>query len=313
MNLVFNELSVSPRQLPIYEADEIWQSFIKTYSFIVKTTSISRSIITSIDINNIEISKGYYVSQWRNSTTVDKDDKRRFLGMCERQQLNMPQTKDFEYVQYGELSGDGLLLSYEYDMPLISIPSDDKWKESVLKCVVYNLNYSDEERDVELVNIYDQRSYTDNEKLIESDRMQKLLDIRTSNELLEAFSSEFPSLILHSNAQKQIQNVVDKHHLKIIIRELNGLEQVMSKWDGNQFDVTEYPPRYISFESQATLQQYEDEHTFIWEGTKLVVSYHVRYTGLDKPGRIYFYPLKKQKKCLVCSLLTKLPTVNDPH
>lgn len=59
-------------------AERIFEQFINTYSKAVKGTSgFERTILTSVDLNSLELTKGYYVSQWRNNTQ-DKDMLRRF-------------------------------------------------------------------------------------------------------------------------------------------------------------------------------------------------------------------------------------------
>ena len=46
---------------------------------------MDRGVFTSIDINAIELYPGYYLSQWRNSKEIDRDEKRILLSLCQRQ------------------------------------------------------------------------------------------------------------------------------------------------------------------------------------------------------------------------------------
>lgn len=312
MEMVFNEISVVRENLTTLDANNLFSSFLQTYSKAVASDlGISRSIITAIDFNALEISSGYYVAAWRNSPTVDKDDKMRLLGICERQNISVPSTEDYQFVQYDDSVGKGLQMAYENQNSLISIPSSDNWKQNVIQATLYDVE-NNEENQILLKNIYSDESLDVHNDWLKSEKSKEYSKIRTPDTFLSNISTLFPSLVFHRNALAQIKNQINPVNIPTILEKLLILEKYFSDWDGGKFERSAFPRRFISPESDETLSRFKAEHTFEWEGSSVLVSYHVRYTGGDIPGRIYIYPQHEQKKCLICSLYTKLPTVNDP-
>lgn len=311
MEMVFNEMSVSKEQLSTLDANKMFSSFLHTYSDAVRfNLGFSRSLTTPIDFNALEISSGYYIAQWRNSPSIDKDDKIRFLGICERQNISTPSTEDYQFVQHSDIVGKGFQIAYEKQRPLISIPSAENWKQHTIECLLYDVE--NEEKQIILKNIYCDESLKTHNEWIKSETKKEHLKIKTSDAFLSSIPSLFPSLVFHRNALAQIKSQVNPVNIPTIVEKLLELEKYFSVWDGGKFDRSAFPPRFISAESGETLSRYKSEHTFEWNGSHILVSYHVRYTGGDIPGRIYISPQHNQRKCLVCSLHTKLPTVSNP-
>ena len=62
-------------------------------------------------------------------------------------------------------------------------------------------------------------------------------------------------------------------------------------------------------ESEATLKQFSQEHTFgLPDGSVKRFSWHVRYTG-GYAGRIFFHPVPERKVIYIGHVGHKLPTV----
>lgn len=311
MEMIFNELSVSKERLSVLDANELFSCFLNTYSnAVVADFGISRSITTPQDFNDLEISLGYYVAQWRNSSSVDRDEKRRFLGICERQNISTPSTEDYQFLQFGDTVGRGLQIAYEKQRPLISIPSDESWKQHEIESLLCDVE-NEEENKIFLKNIYCDESLRTHSDWIKNETEKEHLKIRTAEAFLSNIPTLFPSLIFHHTALTQIRSQVNPVNIPTIVEKLLMLEKYFSTWDGGKFERSEFPPRFVSPESEATLSRFKADHSFEWEETNLLVSYHVRYTGGNIPGRIYIYPFHEQRKCLICSLHTKLPTVSD--
>ena len=98
--------------------------------------------------------------------------------------------------------------------------------------------------------------------------------------------------------------------LRSILGRLRALQSFFESWDGHPID-----PKSSGFgskctpESQATLTQYRDEHTFTPpRGPARVFSLHLRFT--PGAGRIYFDGEHDQKRGLVGHIGPHLPTVN---
>ena len=312
MQLTFNELSLSKEVYRKQEVNGIVSEFLKTYSALQKEyPGFARTVCTSVDLNSIELTPGYYIAEWRNSKEVDRDDIRRFLGICQRQNITAPNYNDNMLVECQENSGDGLQIAFEQDFPLISFSFSNLWQNSKICCKVCDLE-KNEEINLELINFFDSTRVSDNSEWMRL-RMAKGLDaIKTPADFLANYQSLYPSLCFHDNALRQIENQVNPINIPTIVERLMILEQYFSIWDGGKFNRDAFPNRLIAPESNKTLTDYEAQHTYEWKGNNILVSYHIRYTGGDIPGRIYFYPDRSTKKAIVCSLNTKLPTVSDP-
>lgn len=112
MQMILNELSLCTQKIHQSEAVRILEQFINIYSEAVKSTNgFERTILTSVDLNSLELAKGFYVSQWRNNTR-DRDMLRRFVNMCDRQEV-MEFNQDEAELTCEKGSGKGLLAAYE--------------------------------------------------------------------------------------------------------------------------------------------------------------------------------------------------------
>ena len=310
MHLVFNELS----QLDILDnkADgcRIFEDFLKTYSKAVSSDiGFARGIITTFDLNNIEISSGYYAAEWRNSKGIDRDLQTRYKRLCDLQELRTYSDSDSELTYKGKVSV-GLHIAYQEDLTAISIRNSSYWNDYYLKCEYYVLDL-DETFQVNLRNICSSQTIDDNIDDILDRKQAYANSCSTSQEMLDKLDELFPSLVFHKVAIDQIKNQIEKQHIPIIIRKLQQLESYFSDWNGEFFDQSSFPNRNVSPQSVETLKRFKDDHTFVFDDEKIIVSYHMRYSG-NIPGRIYFYPDKKIKKARICSLTTKLPTVTNP-
>lgn len=312
MQMVFNELSTSNNEVSLGEINCLISTFVKTYSEVLKTQSgIHRSIATPINFNDLELAPGYYLAQWRNAPTVDKDEKMRFLGICERQTITTPSFSDTLYVQHAGDVGSGLQIAYEKNSPLISFRSNADWEKHSIQCELYDIE-SEEESRISLNNLSSVETVKENSEWIKGRIEEEYASVDTPTAFLSQYQKLFPSLCFHRDALDQMRTQINPVNVSTIVEKLLVLEKYFSNWDGGKFDRSVFPPRFVSPESEETLKRFKKEHTFVWSGRELLVSYHIRYTGGNIPGRIFVYPDHETRKCIVCSLDTKLPTVNDP-
>lgn len=310
MHLVFNELSLHDITMDKVKDISAFEEFLKTYSRAVKQDiGYSREIITPIDFNSIEISKGYYAIEWRNAKNIDRDLQTLFKRMCDLQKIQTYADSDSE-VTYCNKVGIGLIIAYQDDYTVISINNNVKWNDYNLKCEYYSLD-TDETIIIHLQNISSEQMIDDN--LFEIlDKLQNEKNLCFSvDELLKNIRTLFPSLLFHPNAINQIKTQLEKKHIPIVAKKLMQLEDYFVKWDGGKFERDHFPNQTVSPQSKETLRRFKTQHTFTFEDGNIVVSYHMRYTG-NIPGRIYFYPDNDLKKARICSLTTKLPTVTNP-
>lgn len=311
MNLVFNELSIADNENNIYKGVSFFEKFLQTYSAAIGNgVGFDREIYTAVDFNNLKIANDYYTYMWRNDQKTDRDLVRRFKGMCDRQQISNFFDDESEMYCYDK-KGEGILGAFLNGMTLISLASNSSWTEYRLKCHYYTVG-DDNEQQVEIDNISSEQQILKHIQEFQEKKKNEVSICNTPEDLLKNLYALFPSLVFHEIAINQVKNQLEKQHVGTVCRKLYELEQYFKTWDGNQFDLESFPIRSISPQSKETLARFKNEHTFIFEkNKKVIVSYHMRYTG-NVPGRIYFYPDPETQKALVCSLTTKLPTVSEP-
>lgn len=281
MQLTFNELSVSHDEISEIDAREIMTKFLANYTLLHRIfPDFSRKIITSTSFNNVELAPRFYLAQWRNLKTVDPDEKRKFLELCEHEELIATNDEDF-FIQYGNHAGKGFLIAYENQYPTISFLTSDVWRQSFLQCELFDVEEG--EKDVTIVNISDENTIEENQdwicQRIEEDRIA----IKNASEFLDNYESVFSALVFHKTALTQMRTQIQNINVPTIVEKLYKLEAYFSKWDGGTFDKAAFPRRFVSPESEATLSRYKQEHTFEWNGSGILVSWHVRYTGGNNP------------------------------
>lgn len=308
MYLVFNEVSLLDAPTDLNIAKDNFETFIKTYSYAMKSNiGFVRTLHTSEDLNSLAISGNYYAQQWRNDNKTDMDLRRAFKRMCDLQSITKSQSNDTEIVCSG-YKGEGFLYAYENDYTLISV-GNNMWNKYNLDCICVSL--CDDDVQLTLRNLYDEKSIKDNYEDLLKQKNMVFNRCNNRDDFLSNLSIWFPNLIFHKVAISQIKTQVENQHFPIILNKLSKLENYFSSWDGKKFDESKFPPGEVTPESNETLKKFEKQHTFDYDGRKLLVSYHMRYTG-NIAGRIYFYPDNGSCKGIICSLTTKLPTVSYP-
>lgn len=311
MNLVFNELSI--RDIPDNKETGAhnFEGFIKTYSKAIQDeVGMSRDIITSVDLNTIELAENYYAAEWRNQQGRDRDIQRIFKRMCDRQRYEDGIDAESE-ISCEKGIGTGLFIAYQDDAFLISVNNNPYWNQYTIECDLYELE-SDTSSKVFIHNLSSVDTITENLSDIVGRTKNELFECVSVEDLLLCVKNHFPSLMFHKTALKQIESQLERKHVPVVSRKLYALEKYFSTWDGGAFDESKFPNRNVSVESKETLRQFKEAHEYVFDDGKVVlVSYHMRYTG-NVPGRIYFYPDNDLKKGRICSLTTKLPTVSNP-
>jgi len=309
MQMILNELSLCTQKIHQSEAVRILEQFINIYSEAVKSTNgFERTILTSVDLNSLELAKGFYVSQWRNNTR-DRDMLRRFVNMCDRQEV-MEFNQDEAELTCEKGSGKGLLAAYENGAFCISFVFEPYWNKFEIPCNYYSLE-ENQTFSVSVYNLSNEAQLKAYSNQISEIREREISGINTPQQLLNSLNELFPSLIFHQVALHQLEEQVQVCHVGALCNKLMSLEKYFSKWDGERFEEEAFPFRSVSQQSKKTLERFKKEHTFEFPEEQVLVSYHMRYTG-NIPGRIYFHPANKLKKAYICSLTTKLPTVTEP-
>ncbi|MBR4761559.1 MAG: hypothetical protein IK086_02855 [Clostridia bacterium] len=209
-----------------------------------------------------------------------------------------------------DIKDGSLAMAVLYEYPLLSFKTDKKWEVSSIRVKKDYIDDTPSEI-IEIHNFCDGLKQ-ENKDWIDSVTKDILLDkYPTSKELIKNLFNIFPNLCFHETALKQLESEIYQSGYKQLLTKLQLMNEYFEKMDTNCFQKEKFPPRTISEESKATLDRFEADYTFCFEGKKYLIKYHIRYTGNSK-GRIYFVPLEKERKGLIYSLTTKLPTVSEP-
>lgn len=306
MNLVFNELSAIDLSVSEPAAVLIMEKFVRCFiAAIASANRFSRSIETCVDLNTIALSSTMPIARWRNM--ADRDLSSRFKSMCDRQTIKCMAADDLELTFHGR-SGKGLLCAHQNGDVCISLGTADIWVDFKLNASVYDLS-DNSSATVEIYNMYDEEQLLLYKNELRSMEYGEIASIHSGSELCAKVEQLFPNLVFHMAAKNQLNRQVESQHVPAIAKKLYEINEYFTNWEVGPFEPQKFKTK-ITPQSQATLTQYQDEHTFVFDGKRILVSYHLRYTG-NIPGRIYFYPDAETRKGLICSLTTKLRSIQE--
>lgn len=306
MQLVFNELSLNEtanKQTGIQN----FHKFLMVYHKAV-AAGFERAIQTYNDLNTVPIAENYYSSQWRN-TEKDREMIRRYQGLCDRQLICQTDDDWAHEIKVNGKSGKGVLYAYLHDEILISICGKRIFERFSVKAEYCSVD-KEEETEVCVLNISKEADITDNLKVWEKRKQSEYMANIGRDEFMAKLPQFYPSLVFGDVALRQLKNEIEHQHFRTVRMKLFELENVFANWSGEKITSDMFRSK-MTPESPETLKRFQEEHTFRVEGKEVIANYHIRYTG-NIQGRIYFSPNKEDKKCYICSLTTKLPTVTSP-
>lgn len=157
-----------------------------------------------------------------------------------------------------------------------------------------------------IINITDIEQLKSIEQILKKEK--EIVLIYTYEELWNRREELFPFLDFCPSVEKNMRGL-QRGYLEQVYRKLSELNEYCKNYGKKPFDkelLSKTTPG-----SEKTMQQYEEEHTFIDNsGKKHVVTWHMRFTGI--PGRIFFELPDKNGKILVCYVGKKLPNVEYP-
>lgn len=294
------------------ESQKILENFIETFKTVIEFShgKIQNSLHTFRDFKTVMLNPRYGYSVWRNQN-IDKELLRKFLSICDRQQIISEPVNDEVEIRYNNYRDGSLLLAYENDHVLLSFATAKIWERSELEVTVDSI-YDVDSKSCQLKNFYN-KLVTNNNMWIEQLPTTAFVERYPNIESLRSNLAEaLPNLLFHSKAIKQLEDDVRSTWYLPLANRLYELNEACNNMRGKFFDQSAFAPRTISSESPETLSKFKREYTFLFQNKQYIVKHHLRYTGNNNSqGRVYFVPIK-DSKCIVYSLTTKLPTVNDP-
>ncbi|RCW60878.1 hypothetical protein [Halanaerobium sp. ST460_2HS_T2] len=320
MQMVLNELSLDFPATDIENGKKLFKDFMLVYLEAINS-GISRSIILETGFDNTVLAPGYPVAKWRNDHDIDRELKRVYIRMNDRAEffseyLNVSDLLSEFY--YNDRSSKGLLIAVELDFLAISFLSDELWNTSKIQGEYRKLIESGEDTEVNcketcVYNVSSVEHVDHNSDWINEILAKAKTNLDDSKELWKKRNEFFSELVFCESVKKQISGFrVTSPEFKQIIKKLDLLNDYFVTWDGEFFEREKIPN--VDPESQETLNRYEEQHTFSPpDNEPLLFSWHIRFTGSSKAGRIYFYPHAETGKCIVGHIGSKLPTVTNPN
>lgn len=307
MNLVLNDLSISDIiKLDEQVSSQIVEKFVICFRELVKSKfPFSRTLDTVIDLNNIMLSPTIPIARWRNN--IDRETQRAFLSMCDRQNVLDIQFDEYELTTSGR-SSEALLWACLNDSIVISMASAKIWQNSTLCADLYCL-IDNSTNDISILNLTDSEQLYTEQPTLREKFVSTFKEFKSGEELILKLDECFPKLKFHETAIRQLKYQVETQHLSAICNKLFEINEYFANWESGNFDSSTFKSK-LTPESQATLEMYKKEHQFDFGGEKIIVSWHLRYTG-NVAGRIYFYPHSITRTGWICSLGEKLPTVTS--
>lgn len=315
MQMIVNDLSARFPADSVDRGKQIMELFLET-CFKVKNIICNDSILLDQDYRSFELAPGYRIEQWRNDPAVDREEKRKFRVLLNKsvvynsQEFEQEKPWDFrtEFL-HKKCTSKGCLLAYEQEGVAVSFLSNDYWKTSEIEGLYVELSDDGElkESQVQVPNV----SFDENIKTFQKyyGRVQderRYTDIKSGADILECARMTFPNLVFCESAVRGCRKNVGVSEAGQVYKRLLELQRAAETMEGT-FDknvLTNATP-----ESEATLKQFTNEHTFCLPGGIVeCFSWHTRYTG-SYAGRIFFHPVPAEKIIYIGHIGHKLPTV----
>lgn len=314
--MVFNELSLRTPANDIPTAREWMLGLINTMRM-ATAKGVNRMLRTHGDFHTAVLAPDYPLARWRNDNEVDRDTRRYFNSLITKApfltDIRNPQIENnillSEFICGGH-HATGLGVAFLLESLAVSLRSEKLWEHSRLELQVNWLkedgNLSTESATV--VHASDVAHVQEHDQWIKA-RLQT--GVHDGEDLWNRKNTLLPSLSFCENTGKQMQRLQKGDPMvRPLVRRLFELENYCKGWSSGPF-VAESLPSKASPESQATLQQFGKERTFLCpDGQERIFSWHIRLT----PGawRIHFFPEPETRKIIIGYIGPHLPTVKDP-
>lgn len=306
VEMVLNELSHKMPASNIYVARQ-WLSGLRETIQAATALGVGKILRTGRLFYEIQLAPNYFVSNWLNDDGVDH---------VERVFLHTIATK-YPYLQdilptgsaddamlsefYCEAErADGFRYAYWMQAIAISFLSHKRWDRAVIE------NISVHALDVETGELKEQQSVSVNhasrpEHLDSHDNWITALirdSIRDGHDIWYRREELYPNLLFCDALHKQLRSLHSSHTaLRQVKQRLSELETFCANWQEGVFEPTQLRGGARQ-ESQATLQQYGIERTFMCpDGEERVFNWHISIN--PSAWRLHFFPLHKERKIII--------------
>lgn len=312
MQMILNELSADFPVATIEEGKQVMSDFLAVCKEVRKLIE-NDTMIMDKDYNLFYLAKDYHISDWRKDHTVDREKQRLFRSILNKAVVYDGRELDDVQIDLtnseficNKRSAIGCLIAYETNNFVVSFMTRECWGKQYIKGLYSTLleeKTIEKPKQVQVLNIGRAKDSEMMKNHFAKQVNEKFVNVRSGKELLERMQEWFPAVKLCENAKEQLLRENAYINIQQIIKKLQELNDYFSSVKGS-FEPAAL--KYCTVESEATLNQYREDHTFQTpDGKSQLFSFHLRFTGTFA-GRIFFIPDVLHNCCIVGHIGKKL-------
>jgi hypothetical protein len=312
-DLVFNELSLTPRLADVATARQSMERFVETITA-TRRGGIANSLRIPESFFASSLADGYSIANWQHDQVVPKE-KRLFLGLLATKSPYLDgllgdavaDSFDRSDFLFDNMQAQGLGVAYLIDAVCISLSNAQHWNATSITIRFQTIDETTAEildRAVEVRHVSEPDHVAVHVVQI---RIQRLDAVNSGMMLWVGCNEVFDKLRFCAEVEEQMKSLtMGTGGIPLILRALRELQAVCESWQSGAFDNRLIPN--TTREGEATLQQYGEERTFTKpDGVPEVFSWHIKRGAF----RIYFIPNAGDRTCLVGYVGPHLRTVRN--
>ena len=311
LDVVLNEVSFI-EAASISQANQLMSDLFKTIAatnLVAGRGNAKIEMYTPRNLLDLPLAPDYSMRRWLSA--VDERQRRLFLAIATKEPYIDDVTESYEEeFFYQEKPVKSLGYAYQKDALAVSLLSDSCWNFSHLT-LEYHLLASEMiiEEQVTVAHASSEAHVQEHSQWIKALLQAEAQFLISNGSILWEHREElFPRLQFCADVEAQLLGIARGNVvLRQILSKLSLLEQHCKGWDDGPFEPQKLASKATP-ESQATLNQYGNERTFLCpDGQLLTFSWHVRLT--PHAWRIHFFPLEERRQLIIGYIGPHLPTV----
>ncbi len=303
LELVFNELSYEKPNRDIDLVKQYIETFILTLRE-ATTHGTKRHLLSTCDLQQLEIGANYRLRDWRNDRTVRKELQQFFKSISTNYPKNLNPKPDglldCDYF-FEDNKAAGLGIACSLDSLAVSLPSSDAWDSYFVPIQVHEISGDQIAQHQEMAR---NASRPDHVRDGHADwiRQRLMSTVNEGKDLWDCSKQFFPKLVFCEIVAIQMLEL-PKSALTSIARGLFFLNYYDTWAKGFESNLLKCN---ASSESSQTLSQYANERTFMCpDGQSRVFSWHAKVGK----WRIYFFPDPANERFIIGYVGKHLRTV----
>jgi len=283
VELVLNDLSFTTVERTHYEARSLMEQYVRTLAAATRGGA-AKVLHSVVDINMLLLAADYPIARWRNDDLVEIDIVRLFKSLVTRAP-SLPANLADGLVEYRFEGEEAPALGFAYleESLAVSLASNASWDAPLL-----SIEENSVEADGDLTTSHVQVLHAATEAHVADHGALLCPPTPPDGTTMWLKRDElYPGLTFLDGIEGELAVLgSNDHRTGRVHRRLSELSAFMTGWDSGPLDANALPMR-MTRDSQATLQQFSEERTFVLpDGTGVVFSWHVK---IGSRTRIYVH------------------------